>query len=80
MKYNKGAIYKDDRPNEVKYANCSSDKARALLNFSTSVNLDKSLDKLIHFIKEEGPKDFEYNYDLEIVNKKTPDTWTKKLF
>tara|TARA_B100000989_G_scaffold87695_1_gene63267 strand:+ start:67205 stop:68206 length:1002 start_codon:yes stop_codon:yes gene_type:complete len=80
MKYNKGAIYKDDRPNEVKYANCSSDKARKLLNFSTSVNLDKSLDKLIHFIKEEGPKDFEYNYDLEIVNKKTPDTWTKKLF
>ena len=80
MKYNKGAIYKDDRPNEVKYANCSSDKARALLNFSTSVNLDKSLDKLIHFIKEEGPQDFEYNYDLEIVNKKTPDTWTKKLF
>ena len=41
MKYNKGAIYKDDRPNEVKYANCSSDKARTLLNFSTSVNLDK---------------------------------------
>ena len=80
MKYNKGAIYKDDRPNEVKYANCSSDKARALLNFTTSVNLDKSLDKLIHFIKEKGPKEFVYNYDLEIVNKKTPETWTKKLF
>ena len=80
MKYNKGAIYKDDRPNEVKYANCSSDKARALLNFSTSVNLDKSLDKLIHFIKNKGPQDFEYNYDLEIINKKTSDTGTKKLF
>ena len=80
MKYNKGAIYKDDRPNEVKYANCSSDKARTLLNFSTSVNLDKSLDKLIDFIKENGPQDFEYNYDLEIVNNKTPETWTKKLF
>jgi len=80
MKFNKGALYKPDRPNEVKYANCSSDKARQLLNFKTSVNLDQSLDKLIDFITTKGPLNFEYNYDLEIVSDKTPETWRKKLF
>ena len=80
MKFNKGALYKPDRPNEVKYANCSSDKARQLLNFKTSVNLDQSLDKLIDFITTKGPVNFEYNYDLEIVSDKTPETWRKKLF
>jgi len=80
MKFNKGALYKPDRPNEVKYANCSSDKARQLLNFKTSVNLDKSLDKLIDFITAKGPANFEYNYDLEIVSDKAPETWSKKLF
>ena len=80
MKFNKSAIYKPDRPNEVKYANCSSDKARKLLNFHTSVNIDASLDKLISFISKNGPSDFEYNYELEIINDKTPETWSKKLF
>ena len=80
MKFNKGALYKPDRPNEVKYANCSSNKARQLLNFKTSVNLNESLDKLINFITKKGPVNFEYNYDLEIVSDKTPETWSKKLF
>ena len=80
LKFNKGAISQPDRPNEVKYANCSSDKARKILNYNTSVNLDQSLDKLIKFIKKRGPKAFEYNYDIEILNEKTPKTWTKKIF
>ena len=80
LKFNKGAISQPDRPNEVKYANCSSDKARKILNYNTSVNLDQSLDKLIKFIKKRGPKAFEYNYEIEILNEKTPKTWTKKIF
>ena len=80
LKFNKGAVNQPDRPNEVKYANCSSDKARKILNYNTSVNLDQSLDKLIKFIKKRGPKAFEYNYDIEILNEKTPKTWTKKIF
>ena len=43
MKFNKSAIYVSDRPNEVKYANCSSEKARKLLNYKTSVNLEEEL-------------------------------------
>jgi len=39
-----------------------------------------SLEKIIDFIKKKGPKKFEYNYDLEIINENTPDTWKKKFF
>ena len=39
-----------------------------------------SLKKIIGFIKEKGPKKFEYNYELEIINEKTPNTWKKKFF
>ena len=38
------------------------------------------LDKLISFISKNGPSDFEYNYELEIISDKTPETWSKKLF
>jgi UDP-glucose 4-epimerase len=80
MKFNKAAINQSERPNEVRYANCSADKARKLLNYKTSVSLDESLDKLIRFISQRGPKKFKYIYDLEIINDKTPNTWTKKIF
>jgi len=80
LKFNKKAINKPDRPNEVKYASCSSDKARKILNYNTNVTLDQSIDKLIDFIKSKGPKSFEYNYELEIISEKTPETWKKKIF
>ena len=80
LKFNKPAIYVDDRPNEVKNAICSSDKARKILNYSTSINLRDSIDKVINYIKSKGPRPFNYNYNLEIKNKLTPKTWTNKLF
>ena len=80
LKYNGEAEYVKDRPNEVKHAICSSDKARKLLNYKTSVNLSDSIDKVIEFIKSKGPKKFEYNYDLEINNELTPETWKNKKF
>ena len=73
-------IYKKDRPREVKHASCSADKARKLLNYKTQVSLEMSLEKIIDFIKKKGPKKFEYNYDLEIINEKTPNSWKKKFF
>ena len=78
--FNQKPIYAEDRPNEVKHATCSADKARNILNYKTTVSLDTSLDKLINFIKIKGPKNFEYNYNIEINNEKTPKTWTQKLF
>jgi UDP-glucose 4-epimerase len=80
LSFNQKPIFVEDRPNEVRYATCSADKARKVLNYKTTVSLDKSLDKLINYIKEKGPKEFEYNYNIEIDNEITPKTWTKKLF
>ena len=80
LKFNQSPKYYLDRPNEVKHATCSSDKARKLLNYKTSVKLDDSIDKVISYIKTKGVKKFKYNYLLEIENEKTPITWTKRLF
>ncbi|MCH1612765.1 MAG: NAD-dependent epimerase/dehydratase family protein [Flavobacteriales bacterium] len=73
-------IYVNPRPQEVKLAHCSADKARELLGYNTSVSLDNSIEKIANWIIEVGPKDFRYHLDIEIVNEKTPETWTKKLF
>lgn len=80
LKFNQEPKYFLDRPNEVKHATCSSDKARKILGYKTSVSLENSLDKVINYIKEKGPKNFKYNYMLEIENEKTPKTWKEKLF
>jgi UDP-glucose 4-epimerase len=80
LKFNLEPKYFEDRPNEVKHATCSSDKAREILDYQTSVNLDQSLEKVINYIKSKGPKKFQYTYDLEIDNEKTPITWKEKLF
>ncbi len=78
--YNGKPIYRKDRPNEVKFASCSSDKARKLLGYKTNVTLDDSIDKLIHYIKKNGTKKFVYNYMLELKNDNTPESWVKKEF
>ena len=80
LKFNLEPIYLEDRPNEVKDATCSANKARKILNYKTSVSLDKSLDKIIDYISKKGPKNFQYNYPLEINNEKTPVSWKEKLF
>ena len=80
LKFNKGAKYFEDRPNEVKQATCSSDKARKILNYKTSVKLDDSIDKVINYIKKKGTKKFKYGYMIEIENDKTPVTWKKRIF
>ncbi len=80
LQFNKGAINYKDRINEVKLANCSDKKAKKIMNFRKSISLDESLTKMINFIKEKGPKEFKYNYELEIINEKTPKTWLEKKF
>ncbi len=79
LQFNKEPEYFLDRPNEVKFATCSSDKARKLLNYKTTISLDESIDKVINFIKKNGTKKFNYNYPLEIKNEKTPKTWLEQL-
>ena len=73
-------IFVDPRPQEVKLAHCSAEKARQLLGYKTSINLDKSIEKIANWIIEVGPKKFRYHLDIEILNNQTPKTWTQKLF
>ena len=71
-------IYRKDRPQEVKHAICSADKARKLLNYKTTVTLKDGIQKTFEYIKNRGAKPFEYHIDLEINNDLTPDTWKNK--
>ncbi len=73
-------IYMPGRPQEVKLASCSADKARKLLDYKTTMSLEEGLKSLIQYIRTRGPKPFLYHLDLEIVNDKTPRTWKDRLF
>lgn len=77
--HNKEPIFVPDRPREVKFASCSSNKARKLLNYSTRFTLKESIKNTAEYIKKRGPKKFEYHIDLEIDNEITPKTWKNKL-
>jgi UDP-glucose 4-epimerase len=72
--------YKKGRPQEVKFATCSADKARKLLGYKTKTSLEEGLKQMIKYIKERKPKPFRYHLSLEIINEKTPETWKNKLF
>jgi UDP-glucose 4-epimerase len=72
-------IFMPGRPQEVKHANCSADKARELLGYKTSTTLEEGLIELVNWIKEKGPKPFSYHLPLEFITEKTPKTWTDKL-
>jgi UDP-glucose 4-epimerase len=67
------------RPQEVKIALCSSDKARRLLNYETKTPLEQGLQELINYIKQRGFKDFNYHLPIEILSDKTPTTWSQRL-
>ena len=72
--------YREGRPQEVKHAVCSSDKARKLLDYKTKYTLEESIKKTADYIKSKGAKEFNYYLDIEINNDKTPKTWTQKKF
>ena len=71
-------IYKKNRPQEVKHAICSAKKARKLLNYKTKTDLYKGILKTFEYIKQRGPRPFDYYINLEIKNKLTPSSWLKK--
>lgn len=73
-------VYMPGRPQEVRMATCSADKARRLLGYETKYTLEQGLSEMINYIKGRGAKEFRYHLDLEIVNDKTPETWKKRLF
>lgn len=72
--------YSEGRPREVKHAACSSDKARKLLGFETTVGFVECVRRTVDWIKDQGPRPFEYHLPVEIHNEKTPKTWTERRF
>ena len=79
LQFNKEPLYKPERVNEVKNAICSSSLAEKLFKHESNQDIDGIINKMIEFIKSKGPKKFSYNYEIEINNELTPDTWSKKL-
>lgn len=73
-------VYVDPRPQEVKYATCSSDKIRKYFDYKPIISFEKSLNNMIEYINKRGTSKFKYHLDLEIINSKTPVTWQKKYF
>lgn len=71
-------IFMLGRPQEVPIALCSSDKARKLLGYKTTVSLDQGLHDLVDWIRPRV-KDFEYHLPIEIDSDLTPKTWTQRL-
>ncbi len=65
------------RPREVLLANCSASKARALLGYRPRVSLEEGLRAMIDWIRARGPRPFQHQIDLEIVNEAVPKTWSK---
>lgn len=71
--------YFPDRPREVKHAHCSSEKIRMDFEYKTKTTLREGLKLMVDDIKKKGTKPFDYGLPIEIVNDKTPKTWTQKL-
>ena len=79
LKFNLEPINKPERVNEVKDAICSSKSSEILLKSKSNQDINEIIKKMIVFIKSKGIKKFVYDYDIEINNELTPDTWKKKL-
>ncbi len=74
----KGArVHMRPRPQEVKYATCSADKARRLLGYETKTLFRDGLTKLVEAIE---PKPFLYDFPVEIESDLMPSTWKDEAF
>lgn len=72
-------VYLPDRPQEVKNAFCTDEKARQLLGFKKQISLKEGIVRTIGWAKILGPQKFRYLKDLELVAKNVPKPWIEKL-
>ena len=80
LNFNLDPVFMPGRPQEVKLATCSADKARRILGYETKVSLSSGIEKMIEYIEQKGTRRFRYHLDLEIINDKCPKTWSDRLF
>ena len=79
MDFKEDEIHMPARPQEVKYAYCSADKARKLLGYKTTTTLREGVKKFVAWAKGKGPQQLQYWDQFEIKSKKIPEVWSKKL-
>lgn len=72
-------IHVPGRPQEVRHAICSSDKARRLLGYKTTVGLREGLMSMINWISQHGTKQFQYHLPIEIDSPIVPETWRDRV-
>jgi UDP-glucose 4-epimerase len=49
------------------------------LGYQPATRLRDGLQQMIDYIRVRNTREFVYHLDLEILNEKTPETWTKRL-
>lgn len=69
-----------DRPREVKHAWVSTAKAKNVLNYVTKYSTEDVIRDTTTWMKAQPDREFNYHIDLEIINERTPRTWTDRLF
>ena len=69
-----------DRPQEVKNAFCSSDKAIKELHYNPNTYTNKQLiTEIVNWVKTRGPKKFNHKFsNVEIFDERVPETWVNK--
>jgi UDP-glucose 4-epimerase len=73
-------IFVEPRPQEIKHAGCSAAKARKTIGYETRYSLRESIKEMAAWIEKRGSRKFRYHLDIEILNDKTPKTWTTRMF
>jgi UDP-glucose 4-epimerase len=71
-------VFVNERPREVRMANCSADKARLLLHYKPTITLDETLSSMIDWVRNRGTLPFDHSLPLEINSNITPITWSDK--
>jgi len=72
--------YLPPRPQEVKEAYCTKEKAKRLLDYQPKVSLKEGVQRMVAWARKIGPQKFKYlKSGLELESKDVPLTWSKKL-
>jgi len=71
--------YLPDRPQEVKLAYSTEQKAKRLLGFKHKISLKEGIKRTVEWARKIGPQEPRYMESLEIKTGKTPEAWKRRL-
>jgi len=72
-------IHLTARPQEVKNAFSTCDKAKRLLGFEPTTDLEEGIEKMIKWARKLGYQEPKYLKEVELISKNMPKTWKKRL-